>query len=32
MLEWFGDLGKVHNAMKADVESPYRVPGDKPGN
>lgn len=30
MLEWFGDLGKVHNAMKADVESPYRVPGDKP--
>jgi hypothetical protein len=31
MLEWFGDLGKVSNEMKLDVEGPFRVPGDKEG-
>ena len=31
MTECYGDLGKVSNTMKLDVEFPFRLPIDKEG-
>jgi len=31
MSEYFGDLGRITNRMELDVESPFRVPGEKEG-
>jgi hypothetical protein len=31
-MEWFGSLGKVCNTLTLDVESDFKVPGDKEGN
>ena len=31
LSEYIGDLGRITNTMELDVESPFRVPGDKKG-
>jgi hypothetical protein len=32
MAEWFGDLGKVRNTIRLDVEAPFKTPFDKEGS